>query len=76
MGLAIKMITLGINQAYETAILVAGDRDYVETVRFVKGLGLRVEVVSWRSGLSGDLEAESSEPVVYIDGLRAELAKD
>ncbi len=74
-GLAIKMITLGINQAYETAILVAGDRDYVETVKFVKGLGLRVEVVSWRGGLSDELESESSERVVYLDDLEKEIGK-
>jgi uncharacterized LabA/DUF88 family protein len=72
-GLATRMLTLGINQAYETAILVAGDRDYLETVKFVKGLGLRVEVVSWRSGLSNELEMESSAPVMYLDDLRDEL---
>jgi uncharacterized LabA/DUF88 family protein len=74
-GLATKMLTLGINQAYETAILVAGDRDYLETVKFVKGLGLRVEVVSWRAGLSDALADESSEPVLLIDELRKQIQK-
>ena len=74
-GLAIKMLTLATNQAFETAILVAGDRDYLETVKYVKGLGLRVEVIAWRSALSGDLEVESSEPVVYLDSLRKELER-
>ena len=75
-GLAIKMITLGINQAFETAILVAGDRDYLEAVKFVKGLGLRVEVITWRNGLSSDLEAESSERVIYLDDLEKEIGKE
>ena len=75
-GLATRMLTLGINQAYETAILVAGDRDYLETVKFVKGLGLRVEVVSWKSGLSNDLETESSAPVVYLDDLQSEISRN
>jgi uncharacterized LabA/DUF88 family protein len=74
-GLAIKMLTLGINRAYETAILVAGDRDYLETVQFLKGLGLRVEIIAWRKGLSSDLEAEASEPVTYLDDLRGKLEK-
>ncbi|HZH34762.1 MAG TPA: NYN domain-containing protein [Pyrinomonadaceae bacterium] len=72
-GLAIKMLTLGINKAYETAILVSGDRDYLEAVQFVKGLGLRVEVVSWRDGLSDALSAESSAPVVYFDDLEKKI---
>lgn len=75
-GLATKMLTLGINQAYETAILVAGDRDYLETVKFIKGLGLRVEVIAWRSGLSNDLAAESSAPVIYFDELKQELERE
>ena len=75
-GLATRMLTLGINQAYETAILVAGDRDYLETVKFIKGLGLRVEVASWRSGLSDELETESSAPVIYLDDLRKEIGRN
>lgn len=75
-GLATKMLMLGINQAYETAILVAGDRDYLETVKFLKGLGLRVEVIAWRNAVSDALAAESSAPVVYFDDLKKDLAKD
>jgi uncharacterized LabA/DUF88 family protein len=74
-GLAIKMLTLATNQAFETALLVAGDRDYLETVKYVKGLGLRVEVIAWKNALSDDLEVESSEPVVYLDVLRKELER-
>lgn len=74
-GLATKMLSLAINRAYDTAILVSGDRDYVETVQVIKGLGLRVEVVSWRGGLSKDLEAESSAPVVVLDDLERDLRK-
>jgi uncharacterized LabA/DUF88 family protein len=75
-GLAIKMLTLAINQAFETAILVAGDRDYLEAVQYVKSLGLRVEVIAWRDGLSHDLELESSEPVTYLDSLRKQVGRD
>lgn len=74
-GIATRMLTLAMNQAYETAILVAGDRDYLETVQFIKGLGLRVEVISWRDGLSDDLAAESSAPVIYLDDLKDQMSK-
>lgn len=74
-GLAIKMLTLGINKAYETAVLVSGDRDYLETVQFIKNLGLRVEVVSWKEGLSDALATESSAPVVYLDDLKKQISR-
>jgi uncharacterized LabA/DUF88 family protein len=74
-GLATKMLMLGINQAYETAILVAGDRDYLETVKFLKGFGLRVEVIAWRNAISNELATESSSPVLYLDDLEKELSR-
>lgn len=74
-GLATKMLMLGVNKAYETAILVSGDRDYLETVKFVKNLGLRVEIVSWKGALSPDLESESSSSVVLLDNLKAQIER-
>ena len=74
-GIVTKMLMLATNRAFETAILVSGDRDYVEPVKHIKGMGLRVEVVSWRDGLSGELADESSVPAVYIDELRDEIEK-
>ena len=73
-GVATKMLMLGMNRAYETAVLVAGDRDYLEPVRFVKSLGLRVEVVSWKHSLSDELAAESSAPVLLLDELKKAIA--
>jgi len=41
-----KMLVLANNRAFDTALLVAADRDYLETVQAVKGNGLRVEIVA------------------------------
>ena len=75
-GLATKMLMLAMNRAYETAILVAGDRDYLETLKYIKGMGLRVEVVAWAANLSSDLAAESSVPVLHLEDLRREIEKE
>jgi uncharacterized LabA/DUF88 family protein len=75
-GLATKMLMLGINQAFETAILVAGDRDYLETVKYIKGMGLRVEVIAWRDNLSDVLATESSAPVVYLEEIERQIKRD
>lgn len=72
-ALATKLLTLGHNRAFDTAILVAADRDYLETVRAVKANGLRVEIVAWRGTISPEMEAESSRPVVYFDDVRTDL---
>lgn len=47
-GLATKLLVLANARAFDTAILVAADKDYLETVRAVKGNGLHVEIVAWR----------------------------
>jgi len=74
-GLATKMLTLGVNKAYDTAILVSGDKDYMETVKFIKNLGLRVEIIGWKYSMSGDLAQESSAEVIYFDDIRADIEK-
>ena len=74
-ALATKLLVLANNRAFETALLVSGDKDYLETVKAVKALGLRVEVVSWKRSLSGDLGQESSRNVIFLDDLKAEIEK-
>lgn len=74
-GLATKMLMLAFNKAYETAVLVAGDRDYLETVKFIKNLGLRVEVVGWQGAMSSDLASESSAPTKHLDGMRQDIER-
>ena len=72
-AVAMKMLTHATNKAFDTAILVSGDKDYLDTVKTVKNLGLRVEIVSFRRSLAPDLAAESSVPVLYLDDLRGEI---
>ena len=72
-ALATKLLMLAHNGAFDTAILLSGDKDYLETVMAVKAQGLRVEIVSWRNSLSNDLAAESSKDVVYLDDLRDQI---
>jgi len=72
-AIATKMLTHAINRAFETAVLISGDKDYLETVRTVKNMGLRVEIVSFRNSLSHDLANESSAPVLVLDDIRSEI---
>jgi uncharacterized LabA/DUF88 family protein len=74
-GLATKLLVLANNRAFDTAILVAADKDYLETVRAVKANGLRVEIVAWRNAISGEMAAESSRPVLYFDDIRADIER-
>ncbi len=72
-GLATKLLTLANNRAFDTAVLVAADKDYLETVRTVKNNGLRVEIVAWRGTISPEMESESSRPTVYFDDIRSNI---
>lgn len=74
-ALATKLLVLANNRAFETAILVSGDKDYLETVKAVKSMGIRVEVVSWKRSLSQELAQESSKTVILLDDIRAEIEK-
>ena len=72
-ALATKLLTLANAKAFDTAILIGADKDFLGTVRAVKALGLRVEIFAWRNTISHDMEDESSAPVVYFDDIRREV---
>ncbi len=72
-AIATTMLKHAMNKAFDTAILVSGDKDYLETVRAVKSFGLRVEIVSFRHSLSKELGNESSCPVLYLDDIKKDI---
>ncbi len=49
------MLTLGFNNAYDTAIIVSGDGDYIHAVDRLKALGMSVEVAIFENVLSPEL---------------------
>ncbi len=64
-ALTTDVLTLGVNQRYEVAVLLAGDGDYVPLVEAVKNLGLYVVVGFFSgSGLSPNLRIAADE---YVD---------
>lgn len=72
-ALATTMLTHAHAKAFDTAIVVSGDKDYLGTVKAVKSLGLRVEIASFRRALSVELAQESSAPAIILDELRDDL---
>jgi len=55
-ALVTDMLTLAYNDAYDTAILVSGDTDFLEAVRAVKARGKKVEVAAFSNAIGEDLK--------------------
>jgi uncharacterized LabA/DUF88 family protein len=72
-ALATRFLSLANTRTFETAVLVSGDKDYLETVRAVKSMGMRVEIYSWRGAIGKELASESSADIVYLDDYRGDL---
>lgn len=54
--------------AYDTAIIVSGDRDFLDAVRMLKELGKKSEVWSFKKSLAKSLKDEAGENNIhYID---------
>lgn len=74
-GMAGMLVSLGYNSAFDTAILVTGDSDFLEPIRLVKALGKRIELAAWRDSIAQDLEMETSSNIFYLDEHRDELVR-
>lgn len=68
------MISLAYENAYDIAVIVSGDGDYVALIELVKSKGKKVWVVSFKSSLSDKLR-KCADKVLVIDNMHEVFMK-
>jgi len=72
--IAIDIISLAYENAYDTAVLVSGDGDFVPVVKKVKELDKDVEIWAFRYSLANALKKElGPENIYYIDDILSKI---
>ncbi len=72
--IAIDIISLAYENAYDTAVLVSGDGDFVPVVKKVKELEKDVEIWAFRYSLANALKEEvGQENIYYIDDILSSI---
>jgi len=54
-NLASDMVGLCLKRSYDVAVLVSGDSDYREAIKYVKGEGVRVEVAAYKENIRREI---------------------
>lgn len=71
-GVDVSLVTdtmsLAFEKAYEIAIIVSGDNDFVDAVNFIKSKGLKVWIVSFKNCLGEDIR-RSADRVIILDSI-------
>ena len=75
MALVTDMLSLGFKGAYEVAILVSGDNDFVHAVKELKSYGIIVEVAMFKNSVGGELK-RMADKFVVLDELVDEIARE
>ena len=66
--IAIDMVSLAYENAYDTAVLVSGDGDFVPVLRKVKELDKKVELWAFRYSLANTLKEQLEQgDIHYLD---------
>lgn len=72
--IAIDVISLAYEDAYDTAVLVSGDGDFVPVIKKVRELEKNVEVWAFRYSLANALQAElKQENLYYLDEILVKI---
>lgn len=72
--IAIDIISLAYENAYDTAVLVSGDGDFIPVVKKIKELDKDVEVWAFRYSMANMLKEEiGQENIYYIDDILNEI---
>ena len=67
-ALVTDLMSLAIEKAFEVAILVSGDNDFVDAINFIKSKGIKVWVVSF-TGCLGEDTMRAADRVIRLDKL-------
>ena len=72
--IAIDIISLAYEDAYDTAVLVSGDGDFIPVVKKIKELDKEVEVWAFKYSMANMLKEElGQENINYIDDILDEI---
>ncbi len=72
--IAIDIVSLAYENAYDTAVLVSGDGDFVPVVKKVKKLNKKVELWAFRYSLANTLKGEvEQEDIYYLDDILSKI---
>ena len=66
-ALATDLISLAWEGAFNTAVIVSGDSDFLDAVRRVKQKGRKVEIASFRNSLAADMRTVGDRTVILDD---------
>ena len=73
-NIAVDIISLAYENAYDTAVLVSGDGDFVPVVKRLKEIGKSVEVWAFKYSLANTLKKELElENINYIDDILSNI---
>jgi len=72
--IAIDVISLAYEDAYDTAVLVSGDGDFIPVVKKVRELNKKVELWAFKYSLANKLQEELGQTnVFFIDDILSEI---
>lgn len=65
-ALATALISGAVGDTYDTAVIISGDRDFVPAIEYVRGMGKRIEIMSFESALSAQMR-RVADTVTLLD---------
>jgi uncharacterized LabA/DUF88 family protein len=74
-GLATELIAQGFNDSYDVAVVVTGDDDFSQAIRYVQDQGKIVEVASFDANFSANLK-EVADRTTVLDHITDQISKD
>ncbi len=75
MALVTDLVSMAFRNAYDTAILVSGDYDFVEAIRIVMSLGKRVKVAMFTHA-TNDEPRRIADKFIPLEELAEEIRRE
>lgn len=72
-AMAVKMTQLAHDNAFDTALIVSGDGDFLWAIDELRRLGKHTQVVAFRDSVAHELKSATNESIIYLDDIAKQI---
>lgn len=75
-ALATRLMAGAVEDSYDTAVIVSGDRDFIPAIEYVRSLGKRIEIMSYERSLAAQMRRVADRLTTLDDAFIVSLTSD
>jgi|GEM_PF-1740049 len=75
-ALAARLMAGAVDDSYDTAVIISGDRDFIPAIEYVRALGKRIEIMSYERSLAVQMRRVADRVTILDDAFIVSITSE